>query len=269
MAVMRRRWVNVNAAERKEKKRMNFLRFDAMPILDQLRIEEALYRSEEENFCIVNEYKGPPTIVLGISGVPEKLVHLDKVRKDSVQMIKRYSGGGTVVLAPGSFLVSFVCRKDCLDKDEAVSPGGIMQWSKSFYASAFRRMINNDALSEFELTAQDYTFGGRRKIGGNAQALSKDRWVHHTSFLWDYESSIMRYLKVPEKQPEYRSNREHGDFLCRIRDVVESSERWWDAVESELNERYDVAEMGTSEISKIVLEARSRDIQFRTREISP
>ena len=41
----------------------------------------------------------------------------------------------------------------------------------------------------------DYLFGFH-KIGGNAQSIIKDRWVHHTSFLWDYKPERMRYLQV-------------------------------------------------------------------------
>lgn len=50
----------------------------------------------------------------------------------------------------------------------------------------------------------DYVFGDR-KFGGNAQSITKNRWIHHTSFLWDYEVKNMAYLKLPARAPEYRS----------------------------------------------------------------
>eukprot|EP00939_MAST-03C_sp_MAST-3C-sp1_P005149 g5149.t1 len=226
---------------------MNLLRLHGIPILEQLQIEESLYRSDDENWCIVNQYAGPPTVVLGISGKPEKLVHVDRARRDNIRLIKRYSGGGTVVLAPGSFLVSFICRKDCLDGRQAETPDGLMKWSSRFYEDVFRRLkvsgkMESGERAGFELTAQDYTFGGTRKIGGNAQAIAKDRWVHHTSFLWNYDSSIMGYLKIPEKQPTYRSNRDHSDFLLRMQDFVTESDGWWSAVEREVRDRYTVEE---------------------------
>jgi lipoate-protein ligase A len=40
---------------------------------------------------------------------------------------------------------------------------------------------------------------GEKKIGGNAQTISKGRWVHHTSFLWDFTEKNMQYLKVREE----------------------------------------------------------------------
>jgi len=45
---------------------------------------------------------------------------------------------------------------------------------------------------------------GDRKFGGNAQSITKNRWVHHTSFLWDYDVKNMSYLKLPAKVPQYR-----------------------------------------------------------------
>lgn len=49
----------------------------------------------------------------------------------------------------------------------------------------------------------DYVFA-ERKFGGNAQAITNKRWLHHTSFLWDYDPDNMAVLKNPRKQPQYR-----------------------------------------------------------------
>jgi hypothetical protein len=49
----------------------------------------------------------------------------------------------------------------------------------------------------------DYVFG-ERKFGGNAQAITSKRWLHHTSLLWDYDQRNMAVLTNPKKQPAYR-----------------------------------------------------------------
>lgn len=54
----------------------------------------------------------------------------------------------------------------------------------------------------------DYVFGNH-KFGGNAQSITKGRWIHHTSFLWDYEMMNMAYLKLPKRAPDYRQ-------VCKI-----------------------------------------------------
>jgi lipoate-protein ligase A len=55
----------------------------------------------------------------------------------------------------------------------------------------------------FSHLVSDYVFGDR-KFGGNAQSITRNRWIHHTSFLWDYEVRNMAYLKRPARAPEYR-----------------------------------------------------------------
>jgi hypothetical protein len=95
---------------------------------------------------------------------------------------------------------------------------------------------------QFRLQENDYCFG-EKKFGGNAQSITRQRFCHHTSFLWDFEeASMMQYLKMPgislrcfdqitlsflfdfifsiaEKTPQYRSGRSHLDFLCKMKDA--------------------------------------------------
>ena len=55
------------------------------------------------------------------------------------------------------------------------------------------------------------------KFGGNAQALSKKRWLHHSSLLWSVDPLRMRQLlKQPVRAPDYREGREHGSFLTSL-----------------------------------------------------
>lgn len=61
--------------------RMSFLKLKTS-IHEQLRIEEALFRVDKtRNWFVYNEEKTPVTIVMGISGKPENLLHLDAVKR--------------------------------------------------------------------------------------------------------------------------------------------------------------------------------------------
>ena len=50
---------------------VKFLRLAAMPILQQLQLEEALLRATTDNWFILNEGTPDPTIVMGVSGYGE------------------------------------------------------------------------------------------------------------------------------------------------------------------------------------------------------
>ncbi|MBI5273197.1 MAG: lipoate--protein ligase family protein [Chlamydiia bacterium] len=178
-----------------------------IPILEQLQLEEALLRSDARSFCIVN-VGSPRSIIMGISGDPKTLIDLPRAKEAHIPIIKRFSGGGTVIVDEETLFITFIMAK----KDCAVHPfpEPILRWSADLYRSAWQ-------IPGFHLRENDYVIGSK-KCGGNAQYICKDRWVHHTSYLWDYEEKNMEYLLLPAKRPAYRGARAHNDFLCRLKE---------------------------------------------------
>jgi lipoate-protein ligase A len=87
--------------------RLRLLRLDRTPIFRQLCLEEALFRSSRDLWCVVNRGAPGPNVVMGMAGQPESLLHVDRViqcaprarprRRAGVPVIRRYTGGGTVV----------------------------------------------------------------------------------------------------------------------------------------------------------------------------
>lgn len=47
---------------------MKLIRLGGLPILKQLHLEEELFRTSKDNWCIINDGTDDPTIVMGISG---------------------------------------------------------------------------------------------------------------------------------------------------------------------------------------------------------
>lgn len=144
---------------------------------------------------------------MGISGKPEALLHLDSVQRDQIPVIKRCSGGGTVIVDENTFFITFIMAKDHIDIP--AFPEKILRWSANLYVDAWQ-------IPDFHLKENDYCIGDK-KCGGNAQYITKDRWLHHTSFLWDYKGRNMNYLRFPDKRPKYRGDRLHADFLTRLK----------------------------------------------------
>ena len=218
-------------------------------------------------------------IIMGIGGKPQKLINIPSAMKDNVLVIKRFSGGGTVVVDHSSLWTTFIGRNDILEKNIVRPyPREIMEWSASvIFGPAFdnlnREMIssasssdnghlggarktkmgkqtlvfqgkscglsggvgeslilppsedeeeiqqkqNQQSLPKFQLRENDYVLG-ERKIGGNAQSIVSGGFLHHTSFLWDWDDTNMEYLTLPEKRPTYRGDRSHDEFLVRLKD---------------------------------------------------
>ena len=217
------------------------LHFKALPIYEQLQIEEALLRLDDRNWCIINE-GSPDAVVMGISGKPEELVNLPALHEKNIPLIKRYSGGGTVIVDHDTVFVSMLC-KAALHLAKPY-PESIMKWSESLYKSV---ICHND----FSLCENDFAIGNL-KFGGNAQYITKSKWMHHTTLLWDYEDEKMDLLKLPAKRPKYRSDRTHSDFLCRLKNYMVSKEALVVNVKETLSKRYGLEEVDVSLIQDIL-----------------
>lgn len=176
-----------------------------IPIFEQLLLEESLLRDDDRSFMIIN-VGSPRSIVMGISGKPELLLNLSKVREDRIPVIRRFSGGGTVIVDENTLFISFIIAKK--DVQFPPFPEYILNWSAALYHDAWH-------IPGFQLRENDYVIGDR-KCGGNAQYIRKNRWIHHTSFLWDYLVENMHYLLLPQKRPAYRGDRPHDAFLSRL-----------------------------------------------------
>lgn len=179
------------------------LHLKSYPILKQLELEEALLRGDKKNWCLINE-GSTPAIVMGISGKPDELIDQEKIMKHPLPVIKRFSGGGTVIVDEDTLFVTFIFQKDF--HPFPAFPEPIMKWTGALYNAFFPALT---------LRENDYVIGDK-KCGGNAQYIKKDRWLHHTSFLWKFKTAHMDYLLHPKKTPAYRSGRSHQDFLCGL-----------------------------------------------------
>ncbi|XP_038698515.1 uncharacterized protein LOC119996076 isoform X2 [Tripterygium wilfordii] len=153
---------------------------------------------------------------MGISGKPSELLEIRHVLRDQVPVIRRFTGGGTVIVDNGTIFVTLICNKDAVPAVQPY-PRSIMSWSNLFYGQVFQ------GIGDFQLRENDYVFGDR-KFGGNAQSITKSRWIHHTSFLWDYEVGNMAFLKQPARAPKYRLARDHDEFICRMKDYMSRSD---------------------------------------------
>jgi len=187
---------------------LHLLKLPPTPILQQLQWEEALLRVDKRNWCLFN-HGSPPAIVMGISGQVGEVIARKCWEQCPLPLIRRFSGGGTVVVDQETLFVTLICQADALPIPPF--PRSLMQWTaEHLYRPLFHSL-------PFQLRESDYTLG-QRKWGGNAQSILKGRWLHHSSLLWDYRSEYMDLLLLPPKTPVYRQQRSHLDFLCRLRD---------------------------------------------------
>lgn len=166
---------------------------------------EALLRADDRPFFLLNE-GSPKSIVLGISSDVEEMVHTTKISTDPLPIIRRFSGGGSVVVDEDTLFLTWILPKK--GAFESATPESIVSWAHRLYADAFQK-------TPLLLQENDFVINNA-KCAGNAFYLRKDRWLLHSSFLWKFCKTNMAYLKHPPKTPSYRAGRSHEAFLTPL-----------------------------------------------------
>lgn len=180
---------------------------------EDLALDEALLLAAEagEGGEVLRLWESPRyTVVLGAGGVLADEVDEAACRADDVSILRRASGGGTVLLGPGCLLFSLVLA---YERDPAL--GDIHASYRLILerlAGAFQSVLANVAPAG----TSDLAAGGR-KFSGNSQQRKRTHLLHHGTLLYDFAlDRIGRYLRMPGRQPAYREQRLHADFVQNL-----------------------------------------------------
>jgi lipoate-protein ligase A len=67
---------------------------------------------------------------------------------------------------------------------------------------------------------------GGVKFSGNAQQRKRTHFLHHGTLLCGFDlARVSKYLGAPERQPDYRGNRPHAEFIANLPTKVEEAKR--------------------------------------------
>jgi len=129
---------------------------------------------------------------------------------DGVPILRRSSGGGTVLLGTGCLLYTLI-----LDyrRDAALSE---IRPSYRYILGRLAAALSEGVGPVEPAGISDLAVLGR-KLSGNAQQRKRAFLLHHGTLLYDFDLRLIRrYLREPARQPDYRVGREHGAFLCNL-----------------------------------------------------
>lgn len=170
---------------------------------ENLALDEILLQQGEEVLRFWESDR--PVVVVGRSGRIEDQVRVEACAADGVNILRRSSGGGAVVLAPGCLNYSLVFSFDLRPTWREVR--------RSFCEILKKIAI---ALDAEVCEPSDLACDGR-KISGNAQRRTNASLLHHGTVLYAFDSELAeRYLHPPQRQPAYRMGRSHREFLGRV-----------------------------------------------------
>ena len=127
-----------------------------------------------------------------------------------VPILRRASGGGTVLLGAGCLCFSLVLSYDRSAALRDIRP------SYCYILAGIRDALSDIVPGITCAGTSDLAVNGR-KFSGNSQQRKRRFLLHHGTLLYDFDlDQLSRYLRMPARQPDYRCGREHAAFLTNL-----------------------------------------------------
>ena len=149
-------------------------------------------------------------VVLGKGCKLEEECLSENCKKDRVKIIRRISGGGTVLQGKGCINYSLILSYESSEEFKNI---------KSSYKYLLGEICNkfNENGCEVEVKPISDIIFKDKKVSGNAQCRKKKYFLHHGTILYNFDiDRISKYLKYPPNEPDYRKGRSHKDFVVNI-----------------------------------------------------
>jgi lipoate-protein ligase A len=179
-------------------------------------------------------------VILGAGGRLADDVDETACRADDVPIFRRSSGGGTVLLGPGCLCYTLVLSydrdpalreihssfrfilsriRDALaeERGSRIEDRGSTQDPGSSSMLDPRSSIFDPRSSGLSLAGVSDLAVGGRKCSGNSQQRKRRYLLHHGTILYAFDTQrVDRYLRMPARQPDYRRQRKHSEFLAYL-----------------------------------------------------
>lgn len=186
-----------------------------------LAIDEALLVAAEEGTAgeVLRLWElSTYAVVVGSGGSVAIDVNREACAAGGVPVLRRASGGGTVLLGPGCLCYSLVLRYDRAPRlNEIPASNGYIL---ARVLNALKPVVPATVEGSSDLAVAGV------KFSGNAQQRKRTHFLHHGTLLCGFDLELVaRYLNPPERQPEYRRDRPHAEFVTNLPAAVEDVKR--------------------------------------------
>ena len=218
---------------------MNWLEFPPLSPAKTLATEEALLDAAEAGTCsetLSFWESNQHFIVLGYGNKVATEVNRPACERLGIPILRRCSGGGTVLQGPGVLNYSLILR--ATENTPLANINGANQFIMQRNAEALTKLLGSalprpigwgegrgegqsgqTAAPSCRVQVQGHTdlaIAGR-KFSGNAQRRKRTHLLFHGAILLNLNLQLLdEVLPQPTLQPDYRSDRSHQDFLTQL-----------------------------------------------------
>mgnify|MGYP001314940196 CR=1 FL=1 len=150
-------------------------------------------------------------IVLGASNKVESAVKKDAILKDNITVLKRKTGGQTVVLTPNNLIISAVINDTSIMKPKDV----FNRFNKHIIGA-----IEKKHTQKFKTRGISDIALGEMKVLGSSMYRGKGYLFYHAVLNFDEPSTtFQKYLTHPKNEPDYRKGRTHHEFVTSLKET--------------------------------------------------
>lgn len=194
---------------------MNWLNLTLDSPEANLALDEALlqWHEEVEAACGILRFweSSSRFVVVGYGQAVTTEVNRTACREREVPILRRCTGGGTVVQGPGCLNYTLV-----LPVAELGSAGSVTETNR-FIMERHRCLFADLLQAPVAVRGHTDLAVDQKKFSGNAQRRKRHSLLFHGTFLLRFDlAGLDELLPFPSIAPEYRAGRSHADFLTNL-----------------------------------------------------
>jgi lipoate---protein ligase len=150
-------------------------------------------------------------VVLGYSNNVAAEVNVSYCEAHSIPVLRRHSGGGAVVQGPGCLNYALILKM------QSTGPLSTLSGTNAFIMARHRDLMQSLLGETVEVQGHTDLTLHAMKFSGNAQWRKHRTLLFHGCFLLHFDIPLVEnILRLPAKQPMYRSNRSHEEFMTNV-----------------------------------------------------
>lgn len=148
-------------------------------------------------------------IVLGASNNMQDALIMENVLIDNIPVLKRPSGGQTVILTPKNLIISVVFS------DDKIRPKDIFDLMNGLIIE----VLKNHNVNHLSLNGiSDIAIYEKKILGSSIYRTKNILFYHAVLNVSESSKTFEKYLQHPSKEPDYRKGRKHGEFITSLED---------------------------------------------------
>jgi len=176
-------------------------------------IDDQILARHQEKLVVQCFVPSEPIVVLGSSNNPDIEVNVEFCNRQHIPVLKRYGGGGAVVLYGGCVVVS-------------IGAWVRQHFQNQVYFHRVNQVIIETLAKKERLLREldqkglsDISFRGK-KIAGTSLFRSRNYLLYQASIVVEPDLQLINdCLLHPSKEPDYRQGRSHTNFMTSLFEI--------------------------------------------------